>query len=219
MRSTGCVPSDRGGQTSAPAEQNLPFHQNPERAVDDKVHPAVPADRKSAAGAPFRTASHSGPHSLPAGTLITVRLESALPISGVRPGESIFGIRSRSHQHRWRNDCRTRYTGEWMRRDRAAVCRSPWSQSRSWICSANFENDHGRWQRASPPDVQLVCQRNMAVKRWTGRSEKLLGGRGPSSHLQVNRSCCAHWSEFHREPSTSRHFERVVALAPRSSHG
>jgi hypothetical protein len=89
----GCARPDAfrrtgGGQTSAPAEQNLPFHQNPERAVDDKVHPAVPADRKSAAGAPFRTASHSGPHSLPAGTLITVRLESALPISGVRPGEA-----------------------------------------------------------------------------------------------------------------------------------
>jgi len=88
----GCARPDAfrrtgGGTSSPPAEQNLPFHQNAERMADDSVHPAVPADRKTAVGAPFRTASHSSAHSLPAGTLITVRLESALSISSVQAGE------------------------------------------------------------------------------------------------------------------------------------
>ncbi len=88
----GCARPDAfrrtgAGQASPPAEQNLPFHQNPERTVDESVHPAVPADRKMAAGAPFRTSSRTDTRSLPVGTLITVRLESALPISGVQVGQ------------------------------------------------------------------------------------------------------------------------------------
>jgi len=70
-----------------PAEQNLPFHQNPDHATDDSPHPAVPADRQIGSGTPFRTGSHSISHSLPAGTLITVRLDSSLPISRVRAGD------------------------------------------------------------------------------------------------------------------------------------
>ncbi len=88
----GCARPDAlhrtsGGAGSPPAEQNLPFHQNPEHAADDSVHPAVPADVRPAAGAPFQ-AARSSAHSLPAGTLITVRLENSLAISQVRSGET-----------------------------------------------------------------------------------------------------------------------------------
>ncbi len=88
----GCARPDAlhrtsGGAGSPPAEQNLPFHQNPEHP-DDGVHPAVPADARPGAGAPFRAVSHSSGHSLPAGTLITVRLENSLAISQVQTGET-----------------------------------------------------------------------------------------------------------------------------------
>lgn len=90
--SQGCGGPDGPNQTplgsAPPAQQNLPFHQNPDRAADDSPHPAVPADRPSSSGMPFRTRSHSNAHSLPAGTLITVRLDSSLPISRVRAGDS-----------------------------------------------------------------------------------------------------------------------------------
>jgi len=89
----GCARPDAPNQTqisaaSPPAEQNLPFHQNPDHATDDSAHPAVPADRKAGSGTPFRAASHSNTRNLPAGTLITVRLESSLPISRVRAGDA-----------------------------------------------------------------------------------------------------------------------------------
>jgi hypothetical protein len=73
--------------TNSPAaEQNLPFHQNPEHATDESPHPAVPQDRKSGSGTPFPAAAHA--HSLPAGTLITVRLDKSLSIPQVRPGDT-----------------------------------------------------------------------------------------------------------------------------------
>jgi hypothetical protein len=76
------------GATPPPAEQNLPFHPSPDHATDDSAHPAVPADGKMGPLTPFRAGSHSATRSLPAGTLITVRLESSLPISQVHPGDA-----------------------------------------------------------------------------------------------------------------------------------
>lgn len=73
--------------TNSPAtEQNLPFHQNPEHATDESPHLAVPLDRKSGSGTPFPAASHA--RNLPAGTLITVRLDKSLSIPQVRPGDT-----------------------------------------------------------------------------------------------------------------------------------
>jgi len=87
----GCGGPDGPSQTplsaAPPAQQNLPFHQNPDRATDDSAHPAVPADRPLGSSTPFRTRSHSLARSLPPGTLITVRLDSSLPISRVHAGD------------------------------------------------------------------------------------------------------------------------------------
>jgi hypothetical protein len=92
----GCARPDAfhwadGGATSPAGEQNLPFHQNPERAADDSARPAVPEDRKAGSGAPFRTTSRLNARTLPAGTLITVRLDSSLSISRVRAGDTFSG--------------------------------------------------------------------------------------------------------------------------------
>jgi hypothetical protein len=90
----GCGGSDGPSQmpisAAPPAQQDLPFHPNPDHAADDSAHPAVPADRpvSSSSSMPFRAGSHSTAHSLPAGTLITVRLDSSLPISQVRAGDT-----------------------------------------------------------------------------------------------------------------------------------
>lgn len=89
----GCGGADGSGQApisaAPPAQQNLPFHPNLDRAADDSAHPAVPADRPvSNSSTPFRAGSHSTAHSLPAGTLITVRLDSSLPISRARAGDT-----------------------------------------------------------------------------------------------------------------------------------
>jgi hypothetical protein len=62
--------------------------------ADDSRRPAVPAEHLSAghlsgdpaaSAAPFRTLSHM--HTLPAGTLITVRLDKSLTLSRVHPGD------------------------------------------------------------------------------------------------------------------------------------
>ncbi len=70
---------------STAAEQPLPFHQNPDQATDDVVHPAVPSDGKPAVSTPFPAAPHF--RTLPAGTLITVRLENSLALSRIRAGD------------------------------------------------------------------------------------------------------------------------------------
>jgi hypothetical protein len=75
-----------GTSASSPDGQKLPFHETTDHAADDSTQPAIPPDRKSAASTPFHAASHS--RSLPAGTLITVRLEGALSIARIRPGDS-----------------------------------------------------------------------------------------------------------------------------------
>ncbi|MGA8270187.1 MAG: hypothetical protein WB919_01435 [Candidatus Sulfotelmatobacter sp.] len=90
--SQGCARPDAfhrsdGGASSPAVEQNLPFHQTPERAADDSARPAVPEDRKAGTTAPFRTAANSNARSLPAGMLITVRLDSSLSISRVHAGD------------------------------------------------------------------------------------------------------------------------------------
>lgn len=82
----GVVHRTEATANSPAGEQNLPFHQNPDHATDDSAHPAVPPDRKSGSGIPFPAALH--PRSLPAGTLITVWLDSSLSIAKVRPGDT-----------------------------------------------------------------------------------------------------------------------------------
>jgi hypothetical protein len=72
--------------SSPTAQQNLPFHQASEHATDDSVHPAVPPDAKPLNAAPFP--AKSGSRSLPAGTLITVRLEKSLSIARVQAGDT-----------------------------------------------------------------------------------------------------------------------------------
>jgi hypothetical protein len=89
--SLGCARSNRIAKTEAQADspvgdQKLPFHQNSDRIADDSIHPVLPPDRKTASGAPFRATAHE--HSLPAGTLITVRLENSLSILKARPGDT-----------------------------------------------------------------------------------------------------------------------------------
>jgi hypothetical protein len=87
----GCARSNRVRTTEAQADsptadQKLPFHQNSDHNADDSAHPALPPDHKPGSGAPFRATARE--HSLPAGTLITVRLENSLDILKVRPGDT-----------------------------------------------------------------------------------------------------------------------------------
>ncbi|MGC2819867.1 MAG: hypothetical protein WA198_09300 [Candidatus Sulfotelmatobacter sp.] len=72
--------------SSTAAEQPLPFHQNPDQVNDDTVHPAVPSDGKLAVSTPFPAISHA--LTLPAGTLITVRLANSLAFSQIRAGDA-----------------------------------------------------------------------------------------------------------------------------------
>lgn len=72
--------------SSTAAEQPLPFHQNPDQINDDTVHPAVPSDGKLAVSTPFPAISHA--LTLPAGTLITVRLANSLAFSQIRAGDA-----------------------------------------------------------------------------------------------------------------------------------
>lgn len=85
--SQGCARPDafRRTQTSAGSSsgtQKLPFHPNAEHASDDSERPAVPLDPKTPDNAPFRATRHP---SLPAGTLLTVRLENSFSIARVCP--------------------------------------------------------------------------------------------------------------------------------------
>ena len=87
---SGCARSvmeRRTTETSLPsAEQNLPFHPASDRAPDDNVHPAVPPDGRPVSATPFPAKSHV--RSLPAGTLITVRLETPLSVARIRRGDA-----------------------------------------------------------------------------------------------------------------------------------
>jgi hypothetical protein len=75
---------------SSAGDQNLPFHQTPDRAADDSARPAIPLDHKPETGAPFRISLH--PRGVPAGTLITVQLQNSLFISRVRPGDAFNAV-------------------------------------------------------------------------------------------------------------------------------
>jgi hypothetical protein len=87
--SQGCARPDafRRSQTNgAPnsGAQKLPFHQSADRATDDTERPAVPLDHKTPNVAPFRSGIRP---TVPAGTLLTVRLENSFSIAQARAGD------------------------------------------------------------------------------------------------------------------------------------
>lgn len=87
--SQGCARPDafRRTQTNAgssSAAQKLPFHPGADHTSDDNERPAVPLDHNTPDSAPFRASMHRG---LPAGTLLTVRLENSFSITHVRSGD------------------------------------------------------------------------------------------------------------------------------------
>jgi hypothetical protein len=88
--SQGCARPDAFRRNATVAgsnsgRQNLPFHQSADRASDESDRPAVPLDRKTPNTAPFRTTMHVR---LPAGTLLTVRLENSFSIAQAQAGET-----------------------------------------------------------------------------------------------------------------------------------
>ena len=88
----GCARSGMLHRSDAAADstvttQNLPFHSDPDHVTDESVHPAVP-DAKPVSSTPFPAASHY--RTIPAGTLITVRLENSLFISKARAGDTFL---------------------------------------------------------------------------------------------------------------------------------
>ncbi len=80
--------ADRGGgPPPVNADQNLPFQQNPDHTSDaDGARPAVPPDGQRDNGTPFHSPTRG--RSLPAGTLITIQMESSLAIAQVSAGDS-----------------------------------------------------------------------------------------------------------------------------------
>jgi hypothetical protein len=89
--SQGCARSGNLHRTDADAKspasaQEIPFQQNADHAPDYSARPALPADPKPGGDAPFRSGSPA--LGLPAGTLVTVQLETPLAISQVRAGEA-----------------------------------------------------------------------------------------------------------------------------------
>jgi hypothetical protein len=75
------------GSPPANADQNLPFHQNPDHASEaDSARPAVPADGQRDNGTPFHASARG--RSLPAGTLITIQMENSLSIAHVNAGDA-----------------------------------------------------------------------------------------------------------------------------------
>jgi hypothetical protein len=74
------------GSSSINANQNLPFHQSPDHASEaDSARPAVPPDGQQENGTPFHSPSRG--RSLPAGTLITIQIETSLSIAHVNAGD------------------------------------------------------------------------------------------------------------------------------------
>lgn len=74
------------GSPPANADQNLPFNQNPDHASEaDSARPAVPVDGQRDNGTPFHSPARG--RSLPAGTLITIQMESSLSIAQVNAGD------------------------------------------------------------------------------------------------------------------------------------
>jgi hypothetical protein len=77
----------RSSDANSPSnEEKLPFHPEDDKsATSDDAHPAVSPDPKPSGDLPFR----AGPqlHNLPAGTLLTVQLESPLTSGKVHAGD------------------------------------------------------------------------------------------------------------------------------------
>jgi hypothetical protein len=74
------------GSPSGPGDQTLPFHPNPDRASEaDHAPSPIPADHQRDNSTPFH--SLAAARSLPAGTLITIRMESSISTSHVSAGD------------------------------------------------------------------------------------------------------------------------------------
>src|ERR1700693_6600331 len=78
--STACARSQTprsGDASSASSEEKLPFHPDDDKsATSDDDHPAVSPDTNPSGDLPFRAIPQL--HNLPAGTLLTVQLDSTL---------------------------------------------------------------------------------------------------------------------------------------------
>jgi hypothetical protein len=72
--------------TSSPSDQRLPFHEESEHVSDNSAHPALPLDPKPSIAPPFQI--HPLSRVLPAGTLITVRLDTDLLLTRAHPGDT-----------------------------------------------------------------------------------------------------------------------------------
>jgi len=147
--------------TNSPAtEQNLPFHQNPEHASDESPHPAVPVDRKSGSGTPFPAASHA--HSLPAGTLLTVRLDKSLSIPQVRPGDTFTASVAGPLTLDGDILVETWYSGQRTRRVRPTLRGPARIEPRSRLRPPHFDRHHRRWQSARSSDFKPVREGNLS---------------------------------------------------------
>ncbi len=76
---------DRGDAGSI-KRQALPFHEDNGPGAEDGSRPALPGGLDSAVGQPFSPASRS--RTLPAGALLTVRLQDGLTVSRLHAGDS-----------------------------------------------------------------------------------------------------------------------------------
>lgn len=84
----GCARSEPlhpAGSSSSASEQKLPFRTDTDPTPSDGAHPGVPPDPKLASALPFKTGI---PRFLPAGTLLTVRLEGSLSTAKVHAGDT-----------------------------------------------------------------------------------------------------------------------------------
>lgn len=70
---------------SSDGDQRLPFNENP-ASEGDSARPVVPHDGQQDGGTPFRSPART--RSLPAGMLITIRMESSLSTAQVSSGEA-----------------------------------------------------------------------------------------------------------------------------------
>lgn len=72
------------GSPAGAGDQRLPFHQIP-ASVGDGARPAVPSDRQRDSATPFPSPART--RSLPAGMLITIRMDSSLSPAHVSAGD------------------------------------------------------------------------------------------------------------------------------------
>jgi hypothetical protein len=94
---TGCsrpVGLQSGGDSQAPAPQTVPFHQDSDAATNSGTRPDAPltanqeeGDEAAARGVPFNKGSS---RLLPAGTLLTIRLENSLSSGRLDSGRTFI---------------------------------------------------------------------------------------------------------------------------------